>query len=87
MDRRKLSRPSSWRASPRPTRSGPDDRRPSADRHKTGSFDEWLDHRLKEMYGAVVEEPLPDELRALVERLSREDGAKDDGGKDDDRNK
>jgi len=41
-----------------------------------------LDHRLQEMYGSVVEEPLPDELKELVDKLTR--GAGDDNA---DRNK
>jgi hypothetical protein len=73
MNRRRVGRPTSWRPSPR--RSGLRQDAPGLPNmeNKTGSFDQWLDHRLREMYGAVVDEPLPRDLRDLVERLVGED--------------
>lgn len=50
---------------------------------KTGSFDLWLDYRLKEMYGAVVEEPLPDDLKALVDKLTGDHSSKEEGDDED----
>lgn len=80
MDWRKVGRPTPWRV-PRQARPGPNgSKAPSVG--KPGSFDQWLDHRLQEMYGSVVEEPLPDELKELVDKLTR--GAGDDNA---DRNK
>lgn len=78
MNRRRVGRPTSWRPSPR--RAGLRQDAPGLPNteNKTGSFDQWLDHRLKEMYGAVVDEPLPKELRELVERLSGEDEEPED---------
>jgi hypothetical protein len=81
MDRRKVGRSPSWRSPSRPVR--PEAGRPvtPASDYKTGSFDQWLDHRLKEMYGAVVDEPLPTDLKDLVEKLSRDEEESSDRNK------
>ncbi|WP_374449689.1 NepR family anti-sigma factor [Stella sp.] len=56
-------------SSPSPT-PGPAeaDRRPAAPRRRAADPD-WIDAQLRSLYEAVVAEPLPPELRALVERL------------------
>jgi hypothetical protein len=57
---------SSSQASQRPSGSGNAD--PPA------SFDDWLDGRLKTLYQAVLNEPLPPEIAALLGGQKKSDG-------------
>lgn len=87
MKRRKAGRPKNDLASVR-ARSGrvPGrviDFEAAREPRKTGSFDLWLDYRLKEMYGAVVEEPLPDDLKALVDKLMEDQSSKEESDDED----
>jgi hypothetical protein len=40
------------------------------------SFDDWLDGRLKTLYQAVLNEPLPPEIAALLGGQKKSDGPK-----------
>ena len=47
--------------------------------HGGGQRDDWLGKRLRELYAGYSSDPLPDELRALLDRLGRgEEGAAKD---------
>ncbi|HEX2117456.1 MAG TPA: NepR family anti-sigma factor [Alphaproteobacteria bacterium] len=40
------------------------------------SFDDWLDGRLKNLYQAVLNEPLPEEIMKLLAGQKKSDGSK-----------
>ena len=55
--------------------------KPSAQAPRIGadppaSFDDWLDGRLKNLYQAVLNEPLPDEITKLLTGQKKSDGPK-----------
>lgn len=45
-------------------------------RERRGPSKDWLGDQLRDLYGSYAEEPLPDELRSLLDRL---DDDKPDG--------
>jgi hypothetical protein len=65
--RRNLASPSPAKPASQPQGVGAD---PPA------SFDDWLDGRLKNLYQAVVNEPLPDEIMTLLTGQKKPGGTK-----------
>lgn len=83
MKRRKAGRPKNDLASSRARDGRVIKFEPVPEPRKTGSFDLWLDYRLKEMYGAVVQEPLPDDLKALVDKLTEAQSSEEESDDED----
>lgn len=60
-----------------PPRSG----KPRGPGHAPDEFDYWLDHKLREIFAKPLDQPLPPEIRALLEApIPPSDGPKSGGG-------
>ena len=60
--------------------------KPSTQTHSIGadppaSFDDWLDGRLKNLYQAVLNEPLPEEITTLLSGQNHQNQKKPSGTK------